>query len=333
MISKAVAVQTGVCGHSASPLFNQLGQTPLVTLQRVVPPRVARVLVKCEFLNPLASVKDRIGAAMIEDAERRDALYPGCEIIEPTSGNTGIALAWIAAAKGYPLTLTMPDSMSHERRALLRALGANLILTPATDGISGAIRAAHALYADATNAWMPRQFDNPANPAIHEATTGPEIAAAAGGIVDILVAGVGTGGTLTGVSRYLRTLNPNLVTVAVEPAESPVISGGVPGRHPIQGIGAGFIPQNLDRSLISEVQTVSGEEAFAWARRLAREEGLLVGISTGANIAAAARLAGRRANAGKTIVTFACSSGERYLSTPLYQFIGYQGPQDCSTQI
>ncbi|TVQ04520.1 MAG: cysteine synthase A [Planctomycetaceae bacterium] len=314
-------------------MADQVGRTPLVTLRRVIPEHHARVLVKCEFLNPLASVKDRIGVAMISDAERQGVLYPGCQIIEPTSGNTGIALAWVAAAKGYPLTLTMPDSMSQERRALLRALGANLILTPSAEGISGAMRAAHAIYAETENAWMPRQFDNPANPAIHEATTGPEIAAAVGGTIDILVAAVGTGGTLTGVSRYLRTLNPDLVTVAVEPAESPVIQGGLPGRHPIQGIGAGFVPQNLDTKLVSEVLSVTGEEAFAWSRRLATEEGLLVGISSGANLAAAARLARRRENRGKTIVTVACSSGERYLSTPLFQLIGYSGTADHSAQI
>ncbi len=307
-------------------IIETIGRTPLVSLRRVVPENHARILVKCEFLNPLSSVKDRIGVAMVEDAEHSGELYNGCQIIEPTSGNTGIALAFVAAAKGYSLTLTMPDSMSHERRALLRALGANFVLTPAAEGIGGAIRAANALYAEATDAWMPSQFDNPANPAIHESTTGPEIAAAVDGHVDILVAGVGTGGTLTGVTRALRKHNPNLVVIAVEPEESPVLSGGQPGRHAIQGIGAGFIPKNLDVSLISEIQTVSAEEAFTWARRLACEEGILGGISSGANVAVAARIAARRENRGKTIVTFACSSGERYLSTPLYQLLGMPSP-------
>jgi len=270
---------------------------------------------------------------MIRDAEQTGTLYPGCRIIEPTSGNTGIALAFVAAARGYGLTLTMPDSMSHERRAMLRALGAEFVLTPSSEGMPGAIRQANQIFAETHHAWMPKQFENPANPAAHERYTGPEIAAVVGGDVDILVAGVGTGGTITGVSRFLRTLNPRLLSVAVEPEESPTISTGRSGRHSIQGIGAGFIPKNLDLSLISAVETVDCEEAFAWARRLAMEEGILAGISTGANVAVAARLAMQSENRGKTIVTFACSCGERYLSTALYQLIGMPTLKSSNAEI
>lgn len=292
--------------------------TPLVRLQRVVPEGHATVLLKLEFFNPLSSVKDRIGRSMIEAAEQRGLINLDTHIIEPTSGNTGIALAFVAAAKGYRLTLTMPESMSIERRALLQALGARLELTPAKDGMRGAIERAEALGAATPNSWIPQQFENPANPAIHEATTGPEIWADTGGRVDIFVAGVGTGGTLTGVTRFLRRENPDLKAIAVEPADSPVISGGKPGPHKIQGIGAGFIPKNLDTGLVSAVETVGNEEAFSWARRLAREEGILCGISSGANVAAAARLAARPENRGTVIVTVAASCGERYLSTPLF---------------
>jgi len=293
--------------------------TPLVQLQRVIPAEHATVLLKLEFFNPYSSVKDRIGRAMIEAAERDGRLPPETEIIEPTSGNTGIALAFVAAAKGYRLTLTMPESMSLERRGMLRALGANLVLTPAKDGMKGAIAKAEELVATTPNSWMPQQFENPANPAIHEATTGREIWEDSGGHVDMIVAGVGTGGTITGVTRYIRQHNPRFQAIAVEPVDSPVISGGKPGPHKIQGIGAGFIPKNLDTSLLSGVETVTNEEAFQWARRLAREEGILGGISTGANVAAAARVAARPENRGRRIVTVACSFGERYLSTPLYQ--------------
>ncbi len=293
--------------------------TPLVQLQRVIPAEHATVLLKLEFFNPYSSVKDRIGRAMIEAAERDGRLTPETEIIEPTSGNTGIALAFVAAAKGYRLTLTMPESMSLERRGMLRALGANLVLTPAKDGMKGAIAKAEELVATTPNSWMPQQFENPANPAIHEATTGREIWEDSGGHVDMIVAGVGTGGTITGVTRYIRQHNPRFQAIAVEPVDSPVISGGKPGPHKIQGIGAGFIPKNLDTSLLSGVETVTNEEAFQWARRLAREEGILGGISTGANVAAAARVAARPENRGRRIVTVACSFGERYLSTPLYQ--------------
>lgn len=307
-----------------SGILSAIGRTPLVALKTIVPRAHARVLVKCEFFNPLASVKDRIGWAMIRAAEASGELAPGMHIIEPTSGNTGIALAFVAAARGYRLTLTMPDSMSQERRALLRGLGADFELTPAAEGIRGAIRRAEQLASDTPGSWMPRQFDNPANPAIHETTTGPEIWEQSRGRIDLFVAGVGTGGTITGVTRFLRKRKPSIRAVAVEPAESPVISGGKPGPHAIQGIGAGFVPRNLDTSLLSEVEQVTFDEACAWARRLAREEGILAGISSGANVAVAARLAARPENAGKTIVTVAASSGERYLSTPLYQLIGMQ---------
>ena len=296
--------------------------TPLVNLGRLFPPGNATVLLKLEFFNPFSSVKDRIGRAMIEAAEKAGLISEDTEIIEPTSGNTGIALAFVAAAKHYSLTLTMPESMSLERRALLRALGAKLVLTPAKDGMKGAIAKAHELAASRRNSWVPQQFENPANPAVHERTTGKEIWEDTGGRVDLIVAGVGTGGTITGITRYIRAKNPNFRAYAVEPADSPVISGGKPGPHKIQGIGAGFVPKNLDTSLLTGVETVTNEDAFAWARRLASEEGILGGISTGANLAAAAHLAARRENRGKVIVTVAASFGERYLSTPLFQGIG-----------
>jgi len=293
--------------------------TPLVRLNGVVPPEAATVLLKLEFFNPLSSVKDRIGRAMIEAAERDGILNPETHIIEPTSGNTGIALAFVAAARGYRLTLAMPESMSLERRALLRALGANLELTPAKDGMRGAIVRAQELADKTPNSWIPQQFDNPANPDIHEKTTGREIWEDTGGRVDMIVAGVGTGGTITGVTRCLRAHNPDFKAYAVEPVDSPVVSGGKPGPHKIQGIGAGFIPKNLDTSLLNGVETVANDEAFTWARRLAREEGILAGISTGGNVAAAVRVASRPENRDKVIVTIACSCGERYLSTPLFE--------------
>lgn len=293
--------------------------TPLVQLQRIIPEGHASVLLKLEFFNPYSSVKDRIGRSMIEAAEQEGRLTPETQIIEPTSGNTGIALAFVAAAKGYRLTLTMPESMSLERRGMLRALGAQLVLTPAKDGMKGAIAKAEELVATAAGAWMPQQFENPANPAVHEETTGREIWEDTAGRVDMIVAGVGTGGTITGVTRYIRRHNPEFQAIAVEPADSPVISGGKPGPHKIQGLGAGFIPKNLDTSLLNGVETVTNDEAFQWARRLAQEEGILCGISTGANVAAAARVAARPENRDKVIVTVAASFGERYLSTPLYQ--------------
>lgn len=309
-------------GTTHPSILDAIGGTPLVGLRRIIPRGHARVLVKCEFLNPLSSVKDRIGRAMIEAAERDNLLTPGDHIVEPTSGNTGIALAFAAAAKGYSLTLVIPESMSHERRALLRAMGADFVLTPAKEGMAGAMRKAQSLAVTIPRSWMPRQFENPANPEVHFSMTGPEIWIDTQGAVDIVVAGVGTGGTITGIGRYFRSKGRSVKMVAVEPTESPVISGGRAGSHGIQGIGAGFVPANLDLSIVDGIETVETEEAFQWARRLAREEGLLGGISTGANVAVAARLAARPENAGKTIVTFASSSGERYLSTRLYDLVG-----------
>ncbi len=296
-----------------------VGDTPMIRINRLIPQGQAEVLAKCEFFNPLNSVKDRIGASMIAAGERDGFVTSATHIIEPTSGNTGIALAFVCAAKGYRLTLTMPESMSVERRALLRALGAEIVLTPAAGGMKAAIDKAGELVASGDNAWMPQQFDNPANPAIHEATTGPEIWEDSGQNIDAIVAGVGTGGTITGVARYIKPKNSDFKAIAVEPADSPVIGGGKPGPHKIQGIGAGFIPQNLDTSIVDEAVTVSNEEAFQWARRLAREEGIMGGISSGANMCAAAKVAARPEFAGKRIVVIMPSLGERYLSTPLFE--------------
>ena len=296
-----------------------IGSTPMIKVNRLIPADHAEVFMKCEFFQPLNSVKDRIGVAMIEAGERDGKVTADTHVIEPTSGNTGIALAFVCAAKGYKLTLTMPDSMSIERRALLKALGANLVLTPAAEGIPGSIKKAEELVAADAKAWMPQQFENPANPAIHESTTGPEIWEDSGHKIDAIVAGVGTGGTITGVTRYLRKMNPDFKAFAVEPTTSPVISGGAPGKHKIQGIGAGFIPKNLDTDLIDEVIQVESEEAFEWGRKLAKQEGIVGGISSGANLCAAAQIAARPEFKGKRIVTIACSLGERYLSTPLFE--------------
>ncbi len=296
-----------------------IGSTPMIKVNRLIPADHAEVFMKCEFFQPLNSVKDRIGVAMIEAGERDGKINADTHIIEPTSGNTGIALAFVCAAKGYKLTLTMPDSMSIERRSLLKALGANLVLTPAAEGIPGSIRKAEELVAGDPKSWMPQQFENPANPAIHEATTGPEIWEDSGHKIDAIVAGVGTGGTITGVTRFLRKQNPDFKAFAVEPTTSPVISGGEPGKHKIQGIGAGFVPKNLDTSLLDGVLKVESEEAFEWGRKLAKEEGIVGGISSGANLCAAAQLAARPEFKGKRIVTIACSLGERYLSTPLFE--------------
>ena len=306
-----------------------IGNTPLVRLNRVVGPK-AVVLAKIEGRNPSYSVKCRIGAAMIADAESRGLLRPGVGIVEPTSGNTGIALAYVAAAKGYELTLTMPETMSLERRRVVAMLGAKLVLTPGAEGMPGAIRKAEELVATNPGAYfMPQQFKNPANPAIHEATTGPEIWNDTDGQVDAIVAGVGTGGTITGISRYLKQVRgKNIVSVAVEPEASPVISQHLagkplqPGPHRIQGIGAGFIPETLDVSLLDRVETVGNDEAIEFARRLAREEGILAGISSGAAAAAAARLAELPEFEGKTIVVILPDAGERYLSSALYEGIG-----------
>lgn len=307
-----------------------IGRTPLVRLNRVAAGAKATVLAKVEGRNPAYSVKCRIGAAMIWDAEKRGVLKPGVEIVEPTSGNTGIALAYVAAARGYQLTLTMPETMSLERRRVLAALGANLILTPGAEGMKGAIQQAEALAAsDPKKYFLPQQFKNPANPAIHETTTGPEIWDDTDGGIDVLVSGVGTGGTLTGISRFIKkTKGKAIVSVAVEPKESPVISQKLagqelkPGPHKIQGIGAGFIPDTLDLSLVDRVEQVAGDEAIEMARRLAKEEGLLVGISCGAAVAVAARLAQQDEFAGKTIVVILPDAAERYLSTPLFEGIG-----------
>ncbi len=299
-----------------------IGDTPMIQINRLVPANTATVFAKCEFFQPLNSVKDRIGVAMIEAGERDGKITAKTHIVEPTSGNTGIALAFVCAAKGYKLTLTMPESMSVERRALLRAMGANLVLTPAGEGMKGAINKAHELVSQTDNSFMPQQFENPANPAIHELTTGPEIWEDSGHNIDAIVAGVGTGGTITGVGRFMKKMNPNFRVIAVEPKHSPVISGGEPGKHRIQGIGAGFIPKNLDTSLVDEVVLVDDEDAFEWGRQLAKQEGIVGGISSGANMWAAAQVAARPDMKGKRIVTVMCSLGERYLSTPLFGDLG-----------
>ncbi len=307
-----------------------IGKTPLIKLNRVTDGAKATVLAKIEGRNPAYSVKCRIGAAMIWDAEKRGALKAGQEIVEPTSGNTGIALAFVAAARGYKITLTMPETMSLERRRVLAMFGANLVLTPGPEGMKGAINKAAEIYnSDTAHYFMPQQFDNPANPAIHEATTGPEIWNDTDGAIDIFVGGVGTGGTLTGVSRYIKgTKGKKILTVGVEPTASPVITQTragepvKPGPHKIQGIGAGFIPKNLDLSLVDRVEQVTNEESVEMARRLAREEGILAGISCGAAAAAAVRLAKLPEFAGKTIVTVLPDAGERYLSTILFEGIG-----------
>lgn len=299
-----------------------VGHTPLVQLNRIPQSEgcVARIVVKLEGMNPTASVKDRIGVSMIEAAEEAGLIQPGKTIlVEPTSGNTGIALAMVAAAKGYPLILTMPDTMSEERQAMLKAYGARLELTPGREGMRGAIAMAERIVATTPNAFMPQQFRNPANPKIHAETTAKEIWEDTDGEVDFLVAGVGTGGTLTGIASSLKALKPSFRAVAVEPASSPVISGGKPGSHKIQGIGAGFIPEVFRRDLIDEIITVMDDEAIDYGRRLAKEEGLLSGISSGAALVAAIRIARRPENAGRLIVMVQPSFGERYLSTPLFR--------------
>jgi cysteine synthase A len=298
-------------------ILELVGDTPLVRLARLND-TAADVVLKLESFNPMSSVKDRIALAMIDAAEKDGRLLPGGEIVEPTSGNTGIGLAFVAAARGYRLTLAMPESMSRERRAVLRAMGAELVLTPAEKGIKGAIAEAEALLAARPGAFMPQQFNNPANPEVHYRTTGQEIWRDTGGKVDVLVAGVGTGGTVTGVGRRLRELNPALWIVAVEPFNSPVLSGGDPGKHKIQGIGAGFVPAVLDMSLLDEVATVTDDEALAMAREAACREGLFIGISSGAALHVALRVAARPEMAGKRIVAIIPSFGERYLSSALY---------------
>ena len=310
-------------GKIYNNILETVGRTPLVKLNSVAEGAGATVALKCEFFNPLGSVKDRIGAAMIEDAEKKGILKKGTVIVEPTSGNTGIALAFVAAAKGYKLILTMPETMSLERRTLLAMLGAKLVLTPGAEGMKGAIARAEQILAETPDGWMPQQFKNPANPAIHAATTAEEIWDDTAGAVDIFVSAVGTGGTCTGVGEVLKRRKPGVRVVAVEPKDSPVITQTragepvKPGPHKIQGTGAGFVPDNLHLDAVDEVLTVSNDDAFAMARRLAKEEGILAGISSGANVQAALELARRPENKGKLIVTVACSTGERYLSTAL----------------
>ena len=316
-------------GRIYNNIVETVGRTPLVKLNKVTAGLPATILLKCEFFNPLSSVKDRIGMAMFEDAEKRGVLKKDTVIIEPTSGNTGIALAFVAAAKGYKIILTMPETMSLERRTLLAMLGAKLVLTPGAEGMKGAIARAEQLAKETSNAWIPQQFENPANVEIHRKTTAEEIWADTDGKVDILVAGVGTGGTITGCVEVIKARKPSFEAIAVDPKDSPVIAQTLagqplkPGPHKIQGLGAGFIPRNLHlkdekgNPLIKESIPVANDDAFAMARRLAKEEGILCGISSGANVWAAIQVAKRPENKGKLIVTFAPSTGERYLSTPL----------------
>jgi cysteine synthase A len=309
------------------PLHNNIlgtiGRTPLVKLSRVSAGLPATIAVKCEFFNPLGSVKDRIGAAMIEAGEKEGKITPQTTIIEPTSGNTGIALAFVAAAKGYKLVLTMPESMSLERRTLLALLGAKLELTPAAEGMKGAIARAEALAKEIPGSFIPQQFKNPANPAIHKKTTAEEIWSDTDGLIDIFISAVGTGGTITGVSEVIKSRKKTFRAIAVEPKDSPVITQTragqpvKPGPHKIQGTGAGFVPDNLHLDIVDEVITVSNDDAFAMARRICKEEGMLVGISTGANVHVALEVAKRPENKGKLIVTIGCSTGERYLTTAL----------------
>jgi cysteine synthase len=306
-----------------SNIVETVGRTPLVRLNHVTEGLDATIALKCEFFNPLGSVKDRIGMSMIEAAERDGTISKDTVIIEPTSGNTGIALAFVAAAKGYKLILTMPETMSLERRTLLALLGAKLVLTPGSEGMKGAIARAQDLVDNTPNAWMPQQFNNEANPEIHRKTTAEEIWNDTDGKVDILVAAVGTGGTITGVAEVIKPRKPEFKAIAVEPKDSPVITQTMkgepikPGPHKIQGTGAGFVPNNLHLKMVDEVITVTNEDAFAMARRLSKEEGILAGISSGANVHAAIEVAKRPENKGKLIVTVACSTGERYLSTAL----------------
>ena len=304
-----------------------IGNTPLIKLNRIVDSQ-ATVYAKIEGRNPAYSVKDRLGSALIRDAEKRGLLKPGAKIVEPTSGNTGIALASVAAARGYDVIITMPETMSRERRQVMAMLGAQLVLTPGAEGMAGAIRKAREIIDSEPGAFMPDQFNNPANPAIHAATTGPEIWKDTEGGVDVLIAGVGTGGTISGTGGFLKTQKPGLKTVAVEPAASPVITQHLagnplkPGPHKIQGIGAGFIPATLDLKVIDQVETASDDEALEFARRLATEEGILAGLSSGAAAAVAARLSARPEFAGQTLVVILPDAGERYLSSALYENIG-----------
>jgi cysteine synthase A len=302
----------------ADSIIDLIGKTPLVALDRIGRGLPARILGKLESFNPTSSVKDRIGYAMIKAAEEQGKIDQDTVIIEPTSGNTGIALAFVCAVRGYRLILTMPETMSVERRSLLQAFGAELVLTPGAEGMAGAVARAEALVAAHPHAFMPNQFKNPANPEIHRLTTGPEIWADTDGAVDVLVAGVGTGGTITGVASYIKPLKATFRAIAVEPQASPFLSLGQGGPHPIQGIGAGFRPDVLNLDYVDEIMTVSNDAALTATRRLVREEGILAGISAGANVAAALEVAARPEHAGQTIVTIICDTGERYLSTPAY---------------
>jgi len=306
----------------ADDITELIGNTPLVRLRKVTDGAGAEVAAKLEFFNPAGSVKDRIAVAMVDAAEEAGLLTPDTVIVEPTSGNTGIALAMVAAARGYRCIFTMPETMSEERRMLLRGYGAELVLTPGPDGMGGAIAKAEEIAKGDGRFFVPQQFENPANPAVHRRTTAEEIWADTDGTVDIVVAGVGTGGTITGIGQVLKERKPAVQLVAVEPAASPVLSGGAKGPHPIQGIGAGFVPANLDVDLLDEVVTVGNDDAFDTAHRMAREEGLLVGISSGAAVWAALQVAHRPENAGKLIVVIVPSFGERYLSTKLFEGLG-----------
>ncbi len=305
----------------ANDITQLIGKTPLVRLDRMAKGLPASVLGKLENFNPCSSVKDRIALFMIDAAEARGLIKKGTIIIEPTSGNTGIALAFIAAERGYKLILTMPETMSMERRNLLKAFGAELILTPGPDGMPGAVTKAEELVAQTPGSFMPQQFNNPANPEAHYMTTGPEIWDDTDGKVDIFVAAVGTGGTITGTGKFLKEKNPNIKVIAVEPEASPFLTKGEKGPHPIQGIGAGFKPNVLDLSVVDEILTVTNEEAIDTTRKMVRMEGILIGISAGANVATSLKVAAREENRGKTIVTIICDTGERYLSTPTYMEI------------
>jgi cysteine synthase A len=312
----------------AKDVTELIGRTPLVRLNKVSAGVRAEVAVKLESLNPAASVKDRIGLAMIEAAERDGQLKAGTVIVEPTSGNTGIALAFVAAVKGYQCVLVMPDTMSQERRITLRGLGAKLVLTEGAKGMRGAIDKANQILAELPNAFMPQQFMNPANPEVHRRTTAVELWDDTDGKIDALVAGVGTGGTITGVAQVIKPKKASFQAIAVEPTDSPVLSGGSPGKHKIQGIGAGFVPDVLDRKLVDEVITVTNDESFDMARRLAKEEGILCGISSGANVHAALKYAGRPENKGKLVVAIIPSFGERYLNTDLFAPYRYEGSDE-----